>query len=461
MTLRNEATSITVTTRSSTATARSSPQTPPATWTALPSCVPRSPSHPCRENIWVSYLAEKLFPGRIHAPQLGSWIFEMIKLDCTSLAYLTACCVGAAFYGRTHGMLPDDIKAASSYYAQALQALNANLNDSALWRSPTNVPAAMLLGIYELMVFRHNGGFVKHAGGASALIKSRGPDAHKSFPSRTYFAMARTAITADAIVRRKRCFLEEPEWQSITTTVPPGPIKNGFEIADIMCRVPGLLEDHEAARRTLAATGSAPEVVDTFHHRIHAMLLELFAWRFKWQRLYEGLAYEVPALETSCRLTVDESGSPLFDTVIFYRSFHPARQLGFYLTCIILILEVAQAWGITHAPAEALAALAGYDSHSASVAAGPLALPHVATSREEAAREILRSVEFYLQGEHRLAGAMHLLTPLRLASLVVTDERQLAWLKRITDRMAECHGFQFSTRLQNAERFSKDWSVDS
>lgn len=383
----------------------------------------------------------------------------MIQLDNTSLARLTVCCVGAAFYGRTNGMLQSDIDLASTYYVKALQALSANLCDPKLWRNPTNVPAAMLLGIYELMVFRHNTGFIKHAGGVSTLIRSRGPDSHKSFPARTYFSMARNAIIADAIVHRKRCYLEDPEWQSVTTTAPAGRIKDGFEVSDIMCRVPGLLEDNESALRELKATGRAsPETVAGFRSRIHTFLQDLFIWRWKWQRLHGNLAYEVP-VRSSSQLSVDEAGRPIFDTVLYYRSFFPARQLGYYMACIILVLEVAESWGIHDASAQALSSLENIGDRPAT--AGPLALPHDGTSRQEAAQEILRSVEYYLQGSHRLAGAMHLLTPLRLASLVVTDARQVAWLRRITDRMAGCHGFEFSLRLQDVERFSKDCKPES
>lgn len=47
-------------------------------------------------------------------------------------------------------MAAGDLKAAASYYAKALRQLSHNLKDDQLWKDCVNIPAAFLLGIYEV-----------------------------------------------------------------------------------------------------------------------------------------------------------------------------------------------------------------------------------------------------------------------------------------------------------------------
>lgn len=405
--------------------------------------------------MWVSFLATHLFPGSIHRPELGSWIFEMINVDSTSLSYLTSCCIGAAFYGRTNGMISEDLKDATVYYAQALRKLNDNLKDPDLWSHPVNVAASMLLGVYELMNFSNSEGFVKHAGGVGTLINLRGAESHLSFPARSYFVMSRMPVITEAIVYRKRCFLSDPKWQYVTTGLPKSPMRDSFELNDLMVRVPGIIADSDEARTSTITSGNPPEeFVRRFKSSVVAILRDLFIWRWAFEERNPGLAYEVPVMNGS--LSVDEHRQPLFDKAIYYNHYHKGRQVGLFMVAVILVLHEAQSWNIMSAPAEALASLANYKKPPAT---GILTLPHDNISPAEAAQEIIRSVEFYLQGEHRLAGGLHLLVPLRMASPLITDPRQQAWLKRVTDKMAHTHGFKMSTRLQNAERFIKDWQA--
>jgi hypothetical protein len=137
------------------------------------------------QHIWISFIAERLFPGSGYqvscivstnlqlptnpkaAPNLRSWILDCIDHDRTSVAYKTACCLGAGFFAGnlvppgiflvkskrhagTHSTSLDRYKEGSMWYIKAIQQLNTNLEDPELRKDPANIAASLLLGIYEV-----------------------------------------------------------------------------------------------------------------------------------------------------------------------------------------------------------------------------------------------------------------------------------------------------------------------
>lgn len=147
-----------------------------------------------RENIWVSYLADNLFPGGGYASD--SWIISFIAADTTTVAYPTACCLGAVMFARSRqeSITTADMRAGALYYGKALHQLNSNLQHPDLCMAPANLAASLLLGVYELAMFKDGSGWLQHAGGVSRLIEMRGPESHKTEPARTYLKINRVPI---------------------------------------------------------------------------------------------------------------------------------------------------------------------------------------------------------------------------------------------------------------------------
>jgi hypothetical protein len=66
-------------------------------------------------------------------------------------------------------------------------------------------------------------------------------------------------------------------------------------------------------------------------------------------------------------------------------------------------------------------------------------------SIREVTQEILRSIEFHLEGEHAIVGAMMLLLPLRTVNTFVEDEREKVWLKTVLDRISREYGWRLGS----------------
>ncbi|KUJ07183.1 uncharacterized protein LY89DRAFT_767020 [Mollisia scopiformis] len=386
-----------------------------------------------REQIWVSYIAQRLFPGSgYNVPsKTHSWILDFVETDQTSVAYSTACCLGAAcFTGQTTILEKDN--AARTWYCKAIQQLNANLQSTNLRNDPSNIAASLLLGIYELAISTDGYGWICHAGGVGRLIEMRGPEAHQRGLGKRYFMVARLSIISQALFTRRRTFLEQEKWKPDSSDEPEIQ-KCNTEIFNIFARIPGILEDSDQS--TTASTDAH------LHDAIVQILADLFAWRWNWEEVHPNFAYETPV--TKHGLATDNQG-PLFPSIISFRIFHQGRQLILYDTALILMLDLVHTLQISNAPALALATLS---THQIPRATNPLIMPHENISIPETAREILRCIEFHLQGEHIMAGALMLLMPLRVVSAFVEDEREQVWLRGITKRMARECGWRFSEGL--------------
>lgn len=220
-----------------------------------------------------------------------------------------------------------------------------------------------------------------------------------------------------------------------------------FRLISIRCYLPSIVADadiHPSARNSPKDLGS----------RVLDLLQRLFEWRWAWERVYGGCAYEM-VTDPSSSLTLDENGGPLFPTILYYTNPILASCIAFYNAGLIFLSKIAKQqfgeyWWIF------------VDTGQPSDLARPaqksvLLLPPDLRSAEDATQELCRSIEFHLSREETIASdAFRLVTPLALAcNAIPKQSREAKWLRRICDQMSEMTGFQifrYSNLLPEGEQ---------
>jgi Fungal specific transcription factor domain/Fungal Zn(2)-Cys(6) binuclear cluster domain len=109
-------------------------------------------------------------------------------------------------------------------YGKSLGLLNKALCKPDQGRSTETLSATILLSFYEMFSSNHetsNGydSWIKHAGGAGALMQLRGPKAHRYGLDRSMFLAYRNIIVIQTFEAGKPCFLDEPEWRELAADI--------------------------------------------------------------------------------------------------------------------------------------------------------------------------------------------------------------------------------------------------
>lgn len=218
-----------------------------------------------------------------------------------------------------------------------------------------------------------------------------------------------------------------------------------------MCRIPGLLEDSDAAQLERAGENQTEVDIRSLQARIVNVLRELFLWRWWWEQENPSCAYLLPGNHPGTT-AVDENSNPLFQSLVYFQDYQRGREPILCDASLLLMLQLAALWEIHDAPKQALAALAHLDppDHTNS-----LILPHEDLSITEVVHEILTSIEFFLQGDHKNSGALTLMLPLRIVFPFAKEDRVQRWLTKIASSMAT-YGFRFSHRLHNLSSIALD-----
>lgn len=120
--------------------------------------------------------------------------------------------------GRTNKS-KDLVELSRQQYGLALRQLSQTIRDrpdtDAL--SSATLSATMLLSFYEMFHATNGNGWVRHAGGAGALIRARGPELATATDLDRIMLMAyRNALIIQAFEAGTACFLAEPAWTKVT-----------------------------------------------------------------------------------------------------------------------------------------------------------------------------------------------------------------------------------------------------
>lgn len=274
-------------------------------------------------------------------------------------------------------------------------------------------------------------GWLTHARGTGKLVQVRGPSACRTLTELQLFEANRVTIILDYWKRAERCYLEEPEWKTLPWSLHPGSKSTLSYLQDILCDIPGLIEDV----KRLKTFQIAPAERESFAHgvvkNIYAHLAELYDWRAKWDKDHPNACVEVQAPK-------EEKGElPLFATHLHFSAPSNANQIIYYDG--ILLMLVGFGFGIVGPTFDGR--MPNYPlPHTTPY--GPLALPGAATNTRTVAIEMCRIAGDCLTS-HLDSVGLWLLSPMKTAYLFFSPtSREAKWLDRKMVAVADISGFE-------------------
>ena len=120
------------------------------------------------------------------------------------------------------GSIHDDqrcMDAGRELYTRALRGLSGLVSDVSTAKSDEALSTAIALAVFEMLASTSEDGWISHAHGIRALMRLRGPKAHRTgFGCALYIAYRNVLITS-ALTTGEECFFEEPEWQELNRDI--------------------------------------------------------------------------------------------------------------------------------------------------------------------------------------------------------------------------------------------------
>lgn len=108
---------------------------------------------------------------------------------------------------------------ARPFYGKALRLLSLALADPVEALSAEVLGATILLSLYEMFASDQDDSWLRHAGGAAALMRIRGAARHRHGFHKELFLAYRHTLIIEAARSRVHCFLEEPEWLEVVEQI--------------------------------------------------------------------------------------------------------------------------------------------------------------------------------------------------------------------------------------------------
>jgi len=271
------------------------------------------------------------------------------------------------------------------------------------------------------------------------LIELRGPWIYQDKDERHLLEANRVTIALECLIKKKRCFLERPDWKTIPWALEPESKTLDFYLHDMLCDIPGLLEDATNIELSILEIAQNRSLHRHLSRKILLLLQTLYEWRARWQQQNPDSCCEVPTSSPD-----DEAFSP---NIIVYSSLGAAYEICFYNAILLLILKLgSQVIGPAFDPTNLSLRLTGHLDY------GPLIPPGFALNSQAAATEICKSVEFHLAHPSSSAASFFLLFPLRVAYQTFEPEsKEAKWLRGVMTKVADMSGFEISRSLGGQE----------
>ncbi|KAL3952102.1 hypothetical protein ACCO45_013819 [Purpureocillium lilacinum] len=268
-----------------------------------------------------------------------------------------------------------------------------------------NLWSTIFLGMYEMVSNCGSSNWLEHSRGVSALTHALGPHAFQNPSANTILSFNRSYMAIGHIAQRKRCFLGEPEWQTIPWALQETERPIGSKIIDVLCEIPGLM-----AERDMLA-GRAAKVNDV------EAAMEALQDRGKPERL----------VNMATCVSLDEHGRPLFDTVLDFDDMERAIDVVYFNTIRLMLYGLSDDTGLSNA----------------------LLLPGQGTNVSNAL-EICRTVDYFMQHSRDSQGTLVLLFPLRVAYGHLRRVPLVSpWIRRILVDLSTSKGFQIGEHILN------------
>ena len=198
----------------------------------------------------------------------------------------------------------------------------------------------MLLSFYEMFHPSAKDSWIRHAGGAGALIYARGPELATSTKfDKVMFMAYRNALLISAFEKGTACFLAEPAWVEVCRQImaehaddsPYGTLTE--DLFQIMVMIPGLVKD-ATDLESIGKAGSPELMVEMMND----VLRRAFSFRHELRQLRARIQSRIRAAghHTITKVAADPNESVFPNQFHYYNIFLGSQNCG-YWTCMIMV----------------------------------------------------------------------------------------------------------------------------
>lgn len=193
------------------------------------------------DHVYCTFFLEKQFAFGNWNSDLQdnrAWISDaFLDAEQWPISYLACRALVTAFFGNVQHNLPLR-RDAYAYYRSALGALRFGLQADITFDLLTSI---CLLGLYEACACTTNGAWRQHLRALELLFQRMGPVYFQERPARSLFMWCRHHMINNALLSRKRCFLDTDEWSGILSS-QDREASLTLELGELALQAPGLLE---------------------------------------------------------------------------------------------------------------------------------------------------------------------------------------------------------------------------
>ena len=195
---------------------------------------------------------------------------------------------------------------------------------------------------------------------------------------------------------------------------------------DIICDIPGLMEDARDLQKPELDTTQRTLSHQTLSRNIFDHLNQLHVWRSRWKDENRNSCYEIQAPQQLGK-------QPLFPAVLYFSNPAQAYELLRYNIALILLLRL----GVE---------IMGSAFNASSAVLG---LPTESTNLQAISMEICKCVDYCL-ADNRKGGGVSLLVALRTAyTAFPPTSRQAKWVDAAISRVEELNGFEINKNIDS------------
>ncbi|GAM43740.1 hypothetical protein TCE0_060f18794 [Talaromyces pinophilus] len=382
------------------------------------------------------------------------WLHLAASGKISPLALQASSALSQSNFGSFHRQ--QDMKINGSIlYGKAVRSLIPELSNPMKTAAAALIVPIMILLIHESLLADSTGS-ASHVRGLIQLMMVCGPAMFQKEPLRSAFESCRAMLITIDIISKKRCFLDEENWQSVPWVIEPNSKSPQNYLADILGTVPGMLEDDAALSLQDDSMARA-----TLLDRVEHQLVKLFQWRWKWEKLNRFSAWEELVSSNPSAVPGQDR---IFNSILCFSAFEQATEIVLYNA--VQMWLVGLLWRLAQSESPAIISSA---ARIAATQAGtfeetnvtPLLLPGMSFSLREPAIEICRVFEYQcLNAQHNRGSALFCLLPIGLAYGVLEREsRYQYWIRSMLDLLPVMKGYVLGQNVMGVGFHYRSWRL--
>ncbi|UKZ78249.1 hypothetical protein TrVFT333_005985 [Trichoderma virens FT-333] len=274
-------------------------------------------------------------------------------------------------------------------------------------------------------------------------IQMLGPHAFQELGANLMLETYRGLIIVNFLMRRKRCFLEAPDWKTVPWTIKRKSL--GSQLQDLFCDIPGLMEEVDQVMQRSALGHEIGPMKEDLFEKASILMQQSCELRWQWEAAHANACKEVPSAEYSSGSSGGQGPSP-FSTVFHFQTMDRAIEIAFFNTIHLLLDTLLDPLGPGPRPSFSL------PQPPTGPFMNPLLLPGQGNI-EDHALEICRIVDFMSHSKHDSLGMFMLMFPLYVSRLCLVRRPDVCvWITKILNSLVREKGFNIGEHLSEQKR---------